>query len=182
MQFLLSSLLGLIQGALHTQLGTQIQLPKINIPKDVRTAFSRHFQEPKLIRTPCCPKCFTLYKAEDLDSTDFCTHKDSPRSPPCNAILYREQRLGQTVKRVPATWFNTQSFRSWLEWFLSQRKVEDYLAATFNRTAAAAGSDMSSWHDSPAWADLKDFCISKYHLVFAFYIDWFNPFTNKIAG
>jgi hypothetical protein len=64
---------------------------------------------------------------------------------------------------------------------LSQREVEDYLESTFNRTPAA-GPYMYSYHDSPAWADLKEFRTSKYHLVFAFYIDWFNPFTNKIAG
>jgi hypothetical protein len=78
-------------------------------------------------------------------------------------------------------WYNTQDFRSWLEWFLSQRKVEDYLESTFSKTAAA-GPDMYSFQDSPAWVELQEFRTTKYHLVFAIYIDWFNPFTNKIAG
>ncbi|KAJ3926363.1 MAG: hypothetical protein NXY57DRAFT_1051411 [Lentinula lateritia] len=41
---------------------------------------------------------------------------------------------------------------------------------------------MSDIQDSPAWQSLKGFLTSKYHLVFAVYIDWFNPYTNKIAG
>ncbi|KAJ3857072.1 hypothetical protein EV368DRAFT_61194 [Lentinula lateritia] len=40
---------------------------------------------------------------------------------------------------------------------------------------------MSDIQDSPAWQSLKGFLTSKYHLVFAVYIDWFNPYTNKIA-
>jgi hypothetical protein len=84
------------------------------------------------------------------------------------------------VELVPTTFYHTQNFRSWLEWFLSQREVEDHLASTFNRTSAA-GQDMHSFHDSPAWTDL-DNSKTKYHLVFGLYIDWFNPYMNKIAG
>jgi hypothetical protein len=41
---------------------------------------------------------------------------------------------------------------------------------------------MHDVHDSPAWKDLYAFGPSPYHLIFGLYVDWFNPFTNKIAG
>lgn len=182
LQFILGTLLGLIQIALDTQLDRKIKLPEIHLPQDIRTVFSKHFpyEEPKLLRTPCCSKCHTLY--DEATMPDICPHQDSKNSNPCGNLLKRQQQLGLKHKPVPKTWFNTQDFRSWLEWFLSQREVEDNLATTFDRAPAAAGSVMSSYHDSPAWADLKEFRTTKYHLVFAFYIDWFNPYTNKIAG
>lgn len=179
-QFILATLLHLIQTALTVQLGREIKIPEIQLPQDIRTALSRHFNdhEPKLIRRPCCPNCFTLYTLDNMP--EFCAYRESPQSWRCNTELWRQQRLGKDVKSVPKMWYNTQDFRSWLEWFLSQREVEDALESTFSKTAA--GPTMYSFQDSPAWADLKHFRTSKYHLTFAIYIDWFNPFTNKIAG
>ena len=36
--------------------------------------------------------------------------------------------------------------------------------------------------DSPAWQSLGTFTSTPHNLTFSYYIDWFNPFTNKIAG
>ncbi|KAJ3714520.1 hypothetical protein C8R42DRAFT_698624 [Lentinula raphanica] len=40
---------------------------------------------------------------------------------------------------------------------------------------------MADIQDSPSWQSLRGFMLSKYHLIFAVYIDWSNPFSNKIA-
>lgn len=45
---------------------------------------------------------------------------------------------------------------------------------------------VSVW-DSPAWQSIcteddRPFCIQAGTLTFSFYIDWFNPLLNKIAG
>jgi hypothetical protein len=39
--------------------------------------------------------------------------------------------------------------------------------------------------DSPAWHNLRergDFCTTRGNLTFSYYVDWFNPFLNKIGG
>jgi hypothetical protein len=41
---------------------------------------------------------------------------------------------------------------------------------------------MSSIWDSPAWQSLGTYTVEPNNLVFSLYIDWFNPFMNKIAG
>ena len=86
---------------------------------------------------------------------------------------------------VPRRLYSTQSFDSWLRFFLSRQIIEDALDESFRQrrnSTAALGGDMHDVHDSPAWRDLTGLFSTARHLVFGLYIDWFNPFTNKIAG
>ena len=87
---------------------------------------------------------------------------------------------------VPHSLYTTQSFDSWLESFLSQKIIEQGLKETFqqyiNNPPTAFCGTMKDIHDSPAWKNLRAFLLSPYHLVFGIYVDWFNPFSNKIAG
>ncbi|KAF8234899.1 hypothetical protein L208DRAFT_1259835, partial [Tricholoma matsutake] len=69
---------------------------------------------------------------------------------------------------------------------LSSKVIEDSLHETFNHhrshPPAAFHANMNDIQDSPAWDDLQGFLQSPYHLLFGIYIDWFNPYTNKISG
>lgn len=87
---------------------------------------------------------------------------------------------------VPKCIYATQSFESWLQFFLSRQQIEEHLEKSFQQEQTRRNSPqpsiMRDVQDSPAWRGLGNYLWTRYHLVFAFYIDWFNPFTNKIAG
>lgn len=82
--------------------------------------------------------------------------------------------------------YSTQSFDSWLRFFLSRQVIEDSLRDTFrqrtNGTPPGYGGEMRDIQDSPAWRDLNSVFQTPYDLVFGIFVDWFNPFGNKIAG
>lgn len=181
LQFILSTTLGLLQIALLAH-GIPLQLPKLQIPQDIRTAYSNYTREPEIVRTPCCPKCYTLYPSL-ANMPDLCTAKVSKKSRiRCKAELWRTQRFGKEYKKVPKTTFNTQKFEPWLEWFLSRKTIEDSLEKAFRRTPAGPGEEMCDLQDSPRWKNLKSAGKDKYNLVFGVYIDWFNPRSNRLAG
>jgi hypothetical protein len=180
LQFILTTALELLQIALAAQ-GIPVQIPKLRIPSDIRTIYRNFTIEPEIIQTPCCPKCYTLYPSL-AKMPDKCTAKVSKKSRiSCKAELWRTQYLGKESKRVPKTTFNTQKFESWLDWFLSRKSTEDYLAQSYARPSAADGEEMSDLQDSPCWKKLKELG-DKYNLVFGLYIDWFNPRSNKLVG
>ncbi|KAJ6560760.1 hypothetical protein DFH09DRAFT_1482312, partial [Mycena vulgaris] len=151
------------------------------VPKDLRTIYRNYTTEPELVRTPCCPKCFTLYPTL-AKMPETCKAKVSKKSRRlCKAQLWRTQRFGKESKQVPIMTFNTQKFEPWLAWFLSRKSIEDSLAQSYQRPAAPAGAEMLDLQDSPRWKELKAVG-DKYNLVFGLYIDWFNPRSNKLAG
>ena len=181
-QFILSATLHLIELALFSA-GFNVKFSDIDIPRDVRTTYRLHCIEPEIIRTACCPKCFSLIPRP---IPWRCQWKASPRSQPCNTELWKVQNTQKGLKWVPRCLFSTQSFDSWLSFFLSRQVIEKALDETFrqqtNCPQAPFGADMCDIHDSPGWKDLFRFSQSPYRLIFGIYVDWFNPYTNKIAG
>jgi hypothetical protein len=69
---------------------------------------------------------------------------------------------------------------------LSCQIIEDSLHKTYhyciNHPPAAFDANINDIQGSPAWNDILGFFLSPYHLLFGIYVDWFNPYTNKIAG
>ncbi len=127
--------------------------------------------------------CFS-WNYSDIPKT--CQWKASPRSRPCNTELWKTQNTRKGPKLVPKCLYSTQSFDEWLKHFLSRKVIDDALVETFhqrnNHMHVPFGGDMHDVQDSPAWKDLHNSGDSPYKLTFGLYVDWFNPFTNKIAG
>ena len=182
LQLIIATTLYLIEVALCAS-GITIKLSGVKLPRDIRTAYRLNFREPEIIRTACCPSCFTLYSRPIPWK---CTWKASPRSKVCNTLLWKKKNTSKGPKWVPQCLYTTQSFDSWLQFFLSRRIIVDSLQKSFDRRTthppAGYGADMTDVQDSPAWRDLLGIFQSPFHLMFGIYIDWFNPLTNKIAG
>lgn len=159
----------------------------INIPSSIRTIYRQYdFLEPEIISTVACSTCHKQYpNTQQIPS--HCTGRKNPtRRPECGTALYNRRLTTRgTVIEKPKLYFSTQSFTSWLKFFLGRADIDKELHKTFIAQAASVANPpniMRQVYDSPAWRSFKDYFQSAYHLVFALYIDWFNPYTNKIAG
>ncbi|KAJ3804073.1 hypothetical protein F5876DRAFT_27538, partial [Lentinula aff. lateritia] len=184
LHFIITTIVTLIYISLQTsghRLATAT--PMVNIPKDIRTVYKHTQLDPELIRIFCCPSCFTQYPA---DSTlRKCTWRKSPKSKPCNTDMWTSRHTKTGLKSIPKCLYTTQGLGSWLKFFLNRPKIDECLSQAFSKLQnpnPIYQDKMCDIQESPAWQSLRGFLTSKYHLVFAVYIDWFNPYTNKIAG
>ena len=181
-QVIISATLYLVGIALMSS-GFAVKLSNVKLPHDVRTAYQLHCPEPEIIRTACCPQCFSLFPHPIPWK---CQWKESPRSHACNTNLWKIQNTRNGPKWVPRQLYSTQSFDSWLQFFLSRQIIEDSLHKAYhhriNHPPAVFGANINDIQGSPAWNDILGFFQSPYHLLFGIYVDWYNPYTNKIAG
>ena len=109
-----------------------------------------------------------------------CLFKETKRSKPCGTQLWTTRNTRSGPYDVPCRLYTTQDFVSWLEFFLSRPGIEDLIDKSYSHRPKS--NVMRSIWDSPAWHSLGSFTTTHGNLTFSFYIDWFNPFTNKIAG
>lgn len=187
-RFILFTSLQLIYLTLKS-LGAQVDAPSpiTHIALDMRAIYSKLKLDPELIRIFCCPTCFKQYPANTRLSK--CNYRKSAKAPYCNTPLfksvYRKNKKGQRKpKQVPRCFYTTQSFDSWLEYLVSRPELDPYFHETFGKKGNwHPGGKMHDVYDSPAWQEyISDFLDGPYHLVFALYLDWFNPLGNKSAG
>ena len=133
--------------------------------------------DPTIEWVICCLKFFKQYPNGGSSQCNWCC---SPKSRPCNTDLYTQHETSDNLQRIPECLYTTQSSESWPIFLFSHSQIEDHLYQT---SAKSQGVFNHGWmHDSPAWSSLCPFLQSPYHFVFALYIDWFNPLTNKIPG
>jgi hypothetical protein len=150
----------------------------IKLPHDIRTAISSLSLNPIILRSVCCPKCLTKYNLDNLPRV--CPRRETSRSKVCGEILCTTRSSRRGPQMVPRTLYSTQDLTSWLEFFLSRPGIEDLIDQSYIHQPSV-GVMHSIW-DSPAWRSLGSFTTTPGNLTFSYYIDWFNPFSNKIAG
>jgi hypothetical protein len=160
-------------------------LPPLDIPLDTSTAIKRLGISPVIQRYICCPTCFARH---DIYPLPRICGEPLPSNPTkfCDARLWTHRSTrasnGQKIS-VPKRMYCTQSFKAWLDVFLSRPGIEDLLQQSYAHRPSAPGEPMHSLWDSPAWREFNDgWCLKKGNLTFSYFIDWFNPFSNKIAG
>lgn len=147
---------------------------------DIRTSIKRLSISPTLKRALCCYRCFALYPLETEET--HCSWRDVPDGRTCGEALWRLRWGGANApKPVPRRLFTYQTMQSWLEFMLSLPSFENLIDSSHleQSNEAVICTDV---RESCMWQELGDYTSRSGNLVFAFYIDWFNPFTNKMAG
>ncbi|EAU88650.2 hypothetical protein CC1G_01023 [Coprinopsis cinerea okayama7 len=169
----------LLEGHIRPEQPPPLDNIDISLPSDSRTAISALSIDPTIIRSVHCPKCFTAYLLDGLP--DICDYRETPRSRPCQEPLWATRATRGGPRRVPRRLYCTQDFASWLEFLLSRPGIEDLIDQSYNHQRRHPTFMESIW-DSPAWRSLGTFTTTEGNLTFSYFIDWFNPFSNKIAG
>ncbi|THU76379.1 hypothetical protein K435DRAFT_879290 [Dendrothele bispora CBS 962.96] len=177
---ILATAFHIISITLLKALGHDIDIPIPNIPRDVRSTYNTLNIEPTIIHTICCPKCFTLYPLH-AGLPDRCTWKQSPRAHACREPLMMHRRTKKGKVPIPRRMYSTQCFKSWLEFFLQRPGIEEAINKSYLPSVFPDGKVRDTW-GSKAWRKLAGFPQQPGNLTFSLYVDWFNPFTNKITG
>lgn len=184
-QYLITTFIALLEIALASH-GITVKFPPITIPRDVRSAYTRCFDEPEFKRTMCCPQCFYMYGDKDPDEIpERCNWSASPFARPCGAELWTRRRTRGGVTMVPKCLYTTQNFTTWLKFFLSRKVIDDALQETQRKHSPTWNSLPSVMRDvqgSPGWYNLFGGERGAYDLSFGIYVDWFRAFKLKIAG
>jgi len=109
-----------------------------------------------------------------------CLYKETRRSKACGEKLWTTRITKGGPRVVPCRLYSTQDFESWLEFFLCCPGIEELIDKSY--THRPSHVTMESIWDSPAWQSLGPFTTTRGNLTFSYFIDWLNPYTNKIAG
>ena len=149
------------------------------VPQDVRTALRILDVEPEILRSICCPKCFSQYPLSTKEIS--CQQRDAIRSKKCEAPLFGEDNR-------PKKLYVSQSFTHWLSSFVKRPGYQQLLETSRTRDAGRqVPQGMYDIWDSPLWLNLIDkhglpYFKSCGSLGFSLFVDWFNPLGNKAAG
>jgi hypothetical protein len=147
--------------------------------------------EPNLESSICCPKCFTLYEPEDAPTN--CPYCKSKKAKVCGASLFKLIPGYQHVSRAylqaihPRLTYHTQGFDSWLNWFLNVPGIEDEIFSWRQKVQSTLDDRIVDIQQSKAWRSFQlrkkqVLSCNELRLTFSVFIDWFNPFGNKLAG
>lgn len=164
-------------------------------PIDIRTAMEDFYLDPDLIIYASCPKCFSCYDKVEGKYPEYCTFSDTPACPPCGTkitICKQTLKNGQPAKVdfVPIQPYAYQPITSYLSRLLSRPG----LLALMKKTTVPWNAGKPRWWDffgARAFRQFlgpdgeRPFLMSpdgETRLIFSLFVDWFNPYGNKIAG
>lgn len=85
LDYILSLLLKLVATAIENEFHAVIQFTGVEIPQDIRAAYSRLGVNPEITQTAVCPKCFTPVEG----AAEVCSWRETPRSRPCGTQLLK---------------------------------------------------------------------------------------------
>src|ERR1700730_10715456 len=74
----------------------------------------------------------------------------------------------------------TEASECYMHWQACNCDIENIINKSYEHHATPDA--MHGIWDSPAWQSLGSFTTTPGNLTFSYFIDWFNPLTNKIAG
>ena len=164
-------------------------------PIDIRMAMAGFYLDPDLVIYASCPKCFSCYDKVDGKYPEHCKFLSTPDCPPCGTKLtIRKQTLknGQPAKVdfVPIQPYTYQPITSYLSRLLSRPGLLEQM----KKTAVPWNTGKPRWWDFFGARAFRQFLgpdgerpflicpDGETRLIFSLFVDWFNPYGNKIAG
>ncbi|MBW0558790.1 hypothetical protein O181_098505 [Austropuccinia psidii MF-1] len=150
-------------------------------PIDVQSSLSWLKIQPCIKKTLCCPNCFKLFDSTNIPTNRLCNYQETNQSNQCFSALFTND--GKPIRQ-----YYTQSFKSWLKEFLMRDGIEELLLlSTKLKPNKYPEKNHSSLWQGHLWTSFKNqktevFTSGYGNLMFAMFVDWFNPLGNKASG
>ena len=179
-----------------------------NIPLSKATLMQKLGLDINLSEQICCSECFKLYPIPEIPKDE---NKPLPVIPTtCTTTFYSEAKkflkqirnrvtlcdtklvdiegTGHKMKIKPIKRFSYQLLKDWLAQKLSLPGFEKLLDSSLKNKNSLEGRMADVW-DGSVWKSFigpqnsnETFTSKSGHLVFSLYVDWFNPYGNKVGG
>ncbi|KAI7954042.1 hypothetical protein MJO28_006589, partial [Puccinia striiformis f. sp. tritici] len=148
-----------------------------SLPANIATILKKLNIEPRLSKSFCCMKCYSMYPLETKEQA--CSYRATRRSQICSEPLFFDPPNHKKQDMKPCQFYTTHSLLEWLGHLTSRIFL-------ILRLKPDDGSMRDVW-DSPMWGKQKNpdgspFTSTTGHLAFSLGINWFNPWGNKAAG
>lgn len=147
-----------------------------------------------LITFATCPKCLAIHPPSTPGDARV---SNSPLrclatrfgNPPCNTVLVKFTSTEGNTTLSPIRPFHYQDMKKWVGRFLCRPGIEDAIESSWERSyvddelddvlqgsiiQTLVGADGERYARNPPSGEL--------HTVWLIFVDWWNPWTNKIAG
>ena len=162
---------------------------------DIRSVMKSLALEVESRRHICCPSCFKLYPAHQVDERsipDVCKDRKTPTSSQCGARMTRTRTLYGKERRYFIKEVFYYPLKDWVADVLHRPGMEDimFMTQTHDKGNRGTPQPMEDVFDGQIFRDLKDYRGlpflgrhgSELRLLFGLSVDAYNPLHNKQAG